>query len=265
MTIVKGFDSRYWNGILPEGTDFKFVGIKISQSTNFVPAEPILQWKNSKGKLLRLPFHYWVGPAWYQDPHKHGKAQAQFFYDTMKRIHGNDMGELPPVIDIEDTSAPKGRRTIQSIKAFMNKTKELWGREPMVYTAGWWFDVWFSPFYTPEAYGGWDIYGYDLWEADPPPDTKCGKWDGSDITQVVLQTPYEGFNAGIDINETTQEWIDSVIIEEKFYTQKEVDELLAKQKESLIRACTLKLESAVILGWNEAVLEAVKVIKAIEK
>ena len=208
---------------------------------------------------------YWIGPAWYQDPHVHGKAQAQFFYDTMKRIHGNDMGELPPVIDIEDTNAPKGHRTIQSIKAFMGKTKELWGREPMVYTAGWWFDVWFSPYYSPEKFGGWDIYSYDLWEADPPPDTKCGEWTETDVTQVKLSIKYPGFNAVIDVNETTQEWIDSAIAIEKFYTQEEVDTLLKELEVKLTIACNIRCALEFKAGWNEAVQEVLKVVRAIEK
>lgn len=252
MTIIKGFDSRYWDGILPDETEFKFVGIKISQSTNFVPAEPIIQWRKSKGKLLRLPFHYWVGPTTFQNPHTNGKAQAQFFYDTMKRIHGDDMGELPPCIDIEHTKAPKGRRSIQSIKAFMNKTEELWGRKPMVYTAGWWFDVWFKPYYTPEKFGGWDIYGYDLWESDPLPDTDCGEWTISAITQTRLDIPYKGFNAKIDINKSTKEWLDSVTVIDKFYTLKEVNQLLEAQEEKLEKACDLKCDISYRVGWNDS-------------
>ncbi len=49
------------------------------------------------------------------------------------------------------------------------------------------------------------------------------------------------------------------------YTQEEVDEMLAKQKASLLNACNVKLAIEYKNGWNEAVEEAVEVVEAIAK
>lgn len=264
---VLGMDSRYWNGVLPEGTDYKFAGIKISEATNdnLDLSAPIKQWKraNRLYGLLRLPFHFWRGPSLFQDPHKWGKAQARFMYDSLMNKFGgqyNGMGELPPALDLEDTSAPKGRRSIQSIKACLNEIEQLFGREPIIYSAGWYFDQWIKPYYSPEKFGGWDIYSYDLWEADPPPDTPIGEWESGNIAivQYKLDIKEEGFNARIDVNQTTQAWIDSVTETQTTYTQEEVDQLLAEQKEELLQRCEQEIKEEKTEAWNDA-LAAVSV------
>ena len=214
--IVKGFDSRYWNGILPEGTDFELVGIKISQNYNFIPSETLVQWQRALNEygLLRLPFHYWEAPPSWEDAKINGQRQAQYMWDAMLGRYEGDLGELPPCLDMEDTADCSVHRRRQSIKHFLLTIEDLWGKRPMVYTAHWWFDRYFTnsayPF-RPEDYGGWNIYDYDLWNADPPPTTAVGEWQmPAPVTQIVLETSYPGFNAGIDIDETTQEWIDRV-------------------------------------------------------
>ena len=198
-----GFDSRYWNGLMPDGYDYKFVGIKLSGGTSFVPKEPKVQWVRSVDhNLARLPFHYWRGSR-LQDPTEHGIAQAEHFYKTMRTYFGGDPGELPPAIDCEDKHSRKGLATVTDIKACLIRTEELWGRRPMIYTAGHFWDSWCMPY--ADYWSDWSPYDYDLWEADPPPDTSCGKWDESVIIQVLLDWSAPGFNAGIDVNKM-QQW-----------------------------------------------------------
>ncbi|RLC81729.1 MAG: hypothetical protein DRJ03_19865 [Chloroflexi bacterium] len=246
MTQVHGFDSRFWDGKLSqELLDWwEFVGIKISEGTSFVPRETPNQWYKAKAHgLLRLPFHYWRTSYWWEDPTEHGKNQAQFMYDTITTHFDGEYGELPPVLDIEDTKAPAGDRTIKSIKACLLELERLFGRKPMIYTAGWWFDPRIKNSFSPEKYGGWDIYSYDLWEADPPPDTACGEWTESAIVQYKLDASINGINAGVDFNETTQEWIDKVTILEEPQTdcedcmiyEKEIERLLKEMKEHVER------------------------------
>jgi len=59
----------------------------------------------------------------------------------------------------------------------------------------------------------WDVYNqYDLWEADPPPlSSIAGGWTKRAIRQIRLDWDAPGFNAGIDVNETTQEWLDAAV------------------------------------------------------
>ena len=276
MTDVLGFDSRYWDGFYPEnkGYEYKFVGINVSQGTdNKIPgtnqdidlSAPTKQWKRSNRVygLLRLPFHYWEGPSGlFTDPHKDGKAQAQNMYETLSEQHYgkyNGMGELPPALDLEDTNAPKGRKSIQSIKACLVGLEQLFGREPIIYSAGWWFDQWIKPYFSPDKFGGWDIYSYDLWEADPPPDTPIGEWEPGNIAiiQYKLDIKKDGFNARIDENQTTQAWIDSVTQDQqKHYTEEEVTKMLAEQKEELEKICKQREKRAHLEGWNDGLSAA---------
>ena len=208
MEIVKGFDSRYWNGIMPPGYDYKYVGIKISGGVDFVPVEPQKQWRLAPDQgLKRLPFHYWRGKnrVTYRgtDPKEWGKKQAHHFFET-KMKWSNDIGELPPCMDVEDKYSIKGLWVIDSMWAFLERTEQLWGKKPMIYTAGWWWNTWAAPY--ANYYSTWSPYDYDLWEADPPPDTPCGEWEESMITQVVLDWSAPGFNAKIDVNHAQKEW-----------------------------------------------------------
>ena len=203
--MIQGIDSRYWNGVLPPGYPCKFAGIKISEGTrtDLDLSMPLLQWKRCPDQdISRLPFHFWRGSR-VKDPTEHGKAQANhFFKEKMKE--GYNIGELPPAIDVEDRWAQKGLRTVTNIKACLEETQRLWGRKPLIYTAGWWWDSWCKPY--ADYWADWSPYDYSLWEADPPPDTPCGRWTKSCITQVQLDATVAGFNARIDVNLAEEAW-----------------------------------------------------------
>ena len=151
MSIVKGFDSRGWDGYLPSGTGFKFVGIKISQGTSFNPSDMWKlqrQWEWSKERygLLRMPFHYLTISNW-RNPEEFGIQQAEYFFTSIMEKFGNDYGELPPVIDAEYRPLYKNNYIARTIKAALERTEELWGRKPIIYTAGWYWDTWVYPYY----------------------------------------------------------------------------------------------------------------------
>ncbi len=219
MQYYKGLDSRYWDGVLPAGYDdgyFKYAGIKISQGTkdNLDLSAPKKQWALAPAQGLdRLPFHFWKGST-LGNPEQHGIAQAEFFFEMMVKLDPN-LGELPPCVDAEDKWARKGRNTLIDICACAKRTKELWGKHPLIYTARWWWDSWVTPWdnYDRSKY---DPYIYDLWEADPPPDTKePGDWELQEdqpvIIQVQLDVAYPGFNAKIDVDWADPNWYDKQV------------------------------------------------------
>jgi hypothetical protein len=198
--IVKGFDSRYTTTI-PENTEYKFAGIKITEAVGGGPySQPLIQWKLAEERGLdRLPFHFWRG-ANAQDPVEHGIEQAEHFYETYISHFGN--AELPPCIDCEDVYATKGLRSLNDIISCLERTEELWGKEPLIYSAGWWWDSWIKPY----SVSFHPIYDYPLWEADPPPDTPIGYWDKSVIIQIKLDFAKPGFNASVDEDEADLTW-----------------------------------------------------------
>ena len=80
----------------------------------------------------------------------------------------------------------------------------------MIYTRGSYWDKYVHPYFVQLVPEYWKKY--ELWEADPPPDTSIKGWgDTNSIQQIVLDQPYPGFSGGIDINETTQAWLDKFL------------------------------------------------------
>jgi hypothetical protein len=218
MARVKGIDSRYWNSIMPPGYDFKWVGSKISQETqtNLNLSAPHKQWKVAKEDLglNRLPFHFWRGmfKSGDTDPEKHGREQAEFFFEETQKL-GAGMGELPPAIDCESMWESPGINALIDICATCERTEQLWGKKPLIYTASWWWNRWITPYhnYNPAKY---NPYQYMLWEADPPPDTRePGKWTKAElkIVQEILDWHAPGFNAGIDVDWADETWYNEQI------------------------------------------------------
>lgn len=214
MTIREGFDKRHWNGLLTEDNakHFKFVGIKVSQGLSWNPADRAVlqkQWKRAYRVygLLRLPFHYLLSPVIGQDAKLYGELQAQNFYNTMKNENLPEYtgwGELPPGIDVENrfVGMAGGKKRAQNLKACLEETEILWDRVPMIYTATWYWDKYIHPWFVEIVPEYWKKY--ELWEADPLPDTKIAGWGNSNsIQQIALDVPYPGFAGNVDINETT--------------------------------------------------------------
>lgn len=217
MTLVEGFDSRGWNGYFPPGYEhLKFAGIKISQGKKWDPKDLwMLQrqwdWAKSKYDLMRLPFHFWKGHRSWEDPIQEGKSQAYYFHNSITKRFGGDFGELPPAIDGEDRflGMVTGKPLVHNFRACLEKTADLWNKVPGIYSAGWWWNKYIYPYL--DGWKPWEEYW--LWEADPPPPTPISGWGDEigAITQVKLDTQMLGWNAVIDIDQTTQEWIDKVL------------------------------------------------------
>lgn len=265
--FVQGFDSRYWNGNMdtPMG-DFQFAGIKVSQGTNFAPTLPRKQWATC-GQLgvARLPFHYWKAPLLWQDAKANGVAQAEYMFAIMQEhFFINGLNELPPVLDIEDRppAGTTNHRVRLSIIACMQRLEELFGVPPMVYTANWWFEPYFQRGYNPADYDGFDIYGYDLWEADPPPDTPCGEWPDTEILQYKLSTFVAGFNnvynqpVQVDLNKARRKWYEDNLQSNppNNECQQQLETLLVENRQLQAEVARLEGKINVAYGQTENVL-----------
>ena len=274
MTAVKGFDSRYWDGVLqPYYQDkMKFVGIKISQGQNWTPKEgyPLLvrQWlrANKNYGLLRLPFHFWLPSLpWYN--HKdYGEKQAENFFTRIEHQFEEEFGELPPAIDAESrfTGMCSGKDRVTCLRACLDRTAELWNVSPMIYTATWYWDTYIAP-YT----GDWKYWlDHDLWEADPPPDTDIQGWGKTNsIHQVKLDQAVVGFNAKVDFNTTTQAWIDSRTFVEPIPDDCEsiVNIALANQKLQLEGDHLVEIAVAEKVAYNAAITDGGQAIGNLKK
>jgi hypothetical protein len=191
--IINGFDDRDWNGVLTEALAefWKLVGIKVSQGRVWEPKDRAVlqrQWMraNKNYGLLRIPFHFWLAPPVYTDAKLYGENQALNFYHTMieKNDPGNyGWGELPPCIDAENHFVGMANASQRALcfKVCLDKTEELWSRTPLIYTAGWYWNTYMHKEFEKLVPEYWKIY--DLWEADPPPDSWIDGWGNTNSIQ----------------------------------------------------------------------------------
>jgi len=179
MTNAIGLDISTWQDspAIPGHINFdkarlagaSFVFIKASQGVWSDP-DFEMNWSAAKAAgLLRGAYHYM---DWSKPP----LQQAQYFAGLLAL----DPGELPPVCDYEcRTGAPSSGAARLVLRAFLEETKRLTGKTPMIYT---------SPGYWCE-YGSADGYWaqYPLWIAHygvavpliPRPWTCCTFWQST--------------------------------------------------------------------------------------
>ena len=207
---VKGIDVSHWQGTIewPAIQDeYKFVFMKATEGTGFTDDQFALNWIYGAGEenLLRGAYHFWRF-AW------NAEQQAEHFFDTVSKT--GDMGELPPVIDIEDTRSPKGPTAVHSILQTLQRTEELFGVKPIIYTAQWWWNPW-----TESNTGFGD---YDLWVADYTwysnvlnrPRYMPAGWADWQIWQHSCKGCVQGVQAECDLNKAKDEWYQRYITPE---------------------------------------------------
>ncbi len=144
---MNGIDVSHWQVVIDwqkvkeAGIGFAF--IKATEGNRTTDSRFAENWRKAQAAgISRGAYHYFRFGA---------RNQAQFFLKVM----GSDRGELPPVVDVEDT----GRKPdLLLLKQFID-TLVAAGARPMIYTAAW--------FWNNARWGGpvpW-AEDYDLWVA----------------------------------------------------------------------------------------------------
>jgi len=199
--MIPGFDSRYWDGQYPQGYDYDYVFIKSTEAHNFVTT-PHLQLQTEGAKRAGLKRGYYHFYRYHSEP----RAQAKWCYDNTPHD-----AELPLVIDLEDTRALKSLANVNNIKVLCAEVADLFGREPMIYTAAWWWNPYVFPYLGAS---GWDYNALDLWVANyttaPQPYMPRG-WTDWQVWQHIGDWSAPGFNAKIDVNRAKEAWYNKVI------------------------------------------------------
>ncbi len=200
MTIL-GLDISKWNGTWDAnkarqaGATFAF--IKASQAT-FSDPKFLVNWKNAReAGLLRGAYHY-------LDYTKPGADQANYFADQLK----SDPGELPPVIDYEQSRADNNptaalgflRDFLDTLTARKELFEDALVKRPIIYTGpGFWAE------YGDQSKREYWIQ-YPLWLAHwttssapllPPP------WPMWQFWQFTAKGPGEAFGTeslSVDMN-----------------------------------------------------------------
>lgn len=130
MAFTLGIDvSRYqekvdWQRI--RAAEAKFVFIRAMNGT-FPDPKFKEHWNGSQAVgLLRGAYHYYREGPGIADPRTQARKLHEFIQST------GDMGELPPVLDIEELNNPS--LSASKIKAFLEEMEKVFARLPIIYT-----------------------------------------------------------------------------------------------------------------------------------
>ena len=130
MTYTKGLDVSYyepnvdWASVFAQGYLFMFA--KATQGIGIVDSRFSTHWANAKkAGVLRGAYHYLTVS---QDPVK----QADLFLSRL----GNDLGELPPVLDLEGkyNETATNKQILAVSKAWLDRVEKVTGHKPMIYS-----------------------------------------------------------------------------------------------------------------------------------
>lgn len=159
----KGIDVSKWDTEINWSKyDWDFAFIKVSEGTVIDPLFDY-HWVNAKGHTDRSGYHFFRA---FVDP----RQSAQRFIEFLK----GDMGELPPVLDLESTNNIDARTVCSRALTWLLEYKRVTGVKPIVYS---------SPSFIGEV-DLWDNFAeYDLWLATYPFDTIYTGYTEADRTQ----------------------------------------------------------------------------------
>lgn len=124
---VKGIDvSHYqgqikWHHVL--GQDIDFVIIKATEGVSLTDKRFSTNWKALDGKdVVRGAYHFYR-------PSVKGALQAKHFIKTVRL----KSGDLPPVIDFEETDGRSKKIVVAGLKNCIQELKNAYGVEPIIY------------------------------------------------------------------------------------------------------------------------------------
>jgi len=101
-----------------------FAFIKATEGIGRVDSHFNQNWFRSKDAgICRGAYHFFLAT-------KSGKLQAQNFIDVVNLKHG----DLPPVLDVEQTYGVPTDRLRREVKVFLQTTEQYYGVKPIIYT-----------------------------------------------------------------------------------------------------------------------------------
>ncbi len=193
MSNATGFDISHYQGnvdfLKAKQAGIKFAFVKCTEGT-VVDSTFATYWAQAKAQnLLRGPYHFFRFSV-------DVTQQANAFANAIK----NDLGELRPVVDIEDTATtPTVSPAI--VLSFLQKVEQLTGRKPMIYTAAWyWNNTRFGgPVSWAKTYDLW-VANYSLTATSPYLPTDWTTWQFWQYTSQASGPAYGASSAALDLD-----------------------------------------------------------------
>lgn len=185
---IHGIDvSRYQNNISwdlvkdmeDKGVKLHFAFMKATEGINLYDPKFYNNWKNAKKNgVIRGAYHYFK-------PSYSGKDQAKTFFKKVDL----EPGDLPPVLDVEETGNVSSKIFIQRIQEWLDDTELKYGIKPIIYTNPSLYNKFFKNIFDD----------YPLWVAhyktnEPGVKREWQFWQHSETGRV------DGINANVDFN-----------------------------------------------------------------
>ncbi len=200
--IFDGVDVSYaqgkinWDNAVNHG-GVQFAYIKATEGDNLVDNRFNANWSASSGRLPRGAYHFFRPRA---TPDA-ALDQANNFVGTLNAAGG--IGELPPMVDVEDSGVPPAAAAA-SLQFFLSNVAQSLGREPIIYTfPSFWRHQMGGTAQFDQSYKLW-IANYGKKRTDGGYDTKSGSpvlppgWSNWAVWQHAVQPGVAGIATLVD-------------------------------------------------------------------
>jgi len=148
IDVSKYQDRIDWSEVSAMNVDdikIGFAFIKATEGLGNIDGSFRRNWKKSKeAGVVRGAYHFFL-------PTKSGTKQAENFINTVEL----EIGDLPPVLDVEQTYGVSPDKIRKEVRAFLDATEIVYGVRPIIYTN--------VDFYNQYLKGFFD--DYPLWVA----------------------------------------------------------------------------------------------------
>ncbi len=174
LDVSKDQGSVAWGSVADAGYVFTF--IKATDGQTYVDPMFAQNWQEAGAAgLLRGAYHFFRAE---DDP----EVQATWFWQTV-----GAPGELPLVVDVEETMGQPASVVVANLTAFLASLQQLTGKPPMIYTdPGFWNGLGTS------AFGGYPLWVANYGVSQPTLPTGWALWDFWQHSQTGQVAGIEG-------------------------------------------------------------------------
>lgn len=174
IDVSKDQGSVAWGSVADAGYVFTF--IKATDGMTYVDPMFAQNWQEAGAAgLLRGAYHFFRAE---DDP----QVQATWFWQTV-----GGPGELPLVVDVEETMGQPASVVIANLTAFLASLEQLTGKQPMIYTdPGFWSSLGTS------AFGAYPLWVANYGVAQPTLPAGWALWDFWQHSQTGQVAGIEG-------------------------------------------------------------------------
>lgn len=161
----------------------RFAFIKATEGSWYVDPQFERNWENAKRNgIIRGAYHFFL-------PNVSPKDQASRFIRTVRL----KSGDLPPVVDVEETRGMSKGQIQRNTKAFLDLIEKHYKVKPILYTNRDFYKQYFSGLDEFKGYRFW-IAHYHVSDFDMPGDEDWHFWQHSDRGNI------NGINEAVDFN-----------------------------------------------------------------